>query len=152
MSISSEEPPSECPAEIGPPPYYHRSDRNICRKQDGLKTRSQLFPGVDGARAPLPPLARTEEEQRGTPRSGLPGAAAPSHGGNVALSDPTIIRQENPSSMRARGPPAGWLRPSCGDGTPAWQENLQRHDHVVAQCNSARFSPRIGRSRGFSRP
>jgi diadenosine tetraphosphate (Ap4A) HIT family hydrolase len=31
------------PAEIGPPPYYHRSDCNICRKQDGLKTGSELL-------------------------------------------------------------------------------------------------------------
>src|SRR6202050_3347020 len=30
-------------AEIGPPPYYHRSDCNICRKQDGLKTGSELL-------------------------------------------------------------------------------------------------------------
>jgi diadenosine tetraphosphate (Ap4A) HIT family hydrolase len=29
--------------EIGPPPYYHRSDCNICRKQDGLKTGSELL-------------------------------------------------------------------------------------------------------------
>jgi diadenosine tetraphosphate (Ap4A) HIT family hydrolase len=29
--------------EIGPPPYYHRSDCNICRKQDGLKTGSALL-------------------------------------------------------------------------------------------------------------
>lgn len=29
-------------AEIGPAPYYHRSDCNICRKQDGLKTGSAL--------------------------------------------------------------------------------------------------------------
>jgi hypothetical protein len=28
---------SEGSAEIGPPPYYHRSDCNICRQQDGLK-------------------------------------------------------------------------------------------------------------------
>src|SRR5271154_3204814 len=41
MSISSEKPSSERPAEIGPPPYYHRSDCNICRKQDDLKTGSQ---------------------------------------------------------------------------------------------------------------
>ena len=33
----------ERPAEIGPPPYYHRSDCNICRKQDGLETGSQLL-------------------------------------------------------------------------------------------------------------
>jgi diadenosine tetraphosphate (Ap4A) HIT family hydrolase len=30
-------------AEIGPPPYYHRSDCHICRKQDGLNTGSQLL-------------------------------------------------------------------------------------------------------------
>jgi diadenosine tetraphosphate (Ap4A) HIT family hydrolase len=34
---------SERQAEIGPPPYYHRSDCNICRKQDGLKTGSALL-------------------------------------------------------------------------------------------------------------
>src|SRR5271154_6583614 len=44
MSAPSEEKPSsERPAEIGPPPYYHRSDCNICRKQDGLKTGSALL-------------------------------------------------------------------------------------------------------------
>ena len=43
MSISSEKPSSERPAEIGPPPYYHRSDCNICRKQDDLKTGSELL-------------------------------------------------------------------------------------------------------------
>jgi diadenosine tetraphosphate (Ap4A) HIT family hydrolase len=29
--------------QIGPPPYYHRSDCHICRKQDGLKTGSELL-------------------------------------------------------------------------------------------------------------
>ena len=44
MSIfSAENRSSEGPAEIGPPPYYHRSDCNICRKQDGLKTGSELL-------------------------------------------------------------------------------------------------------------
>src|ERR1700733_12750170 len=43
MSVSSEKPSGEHPAEIGPPPYYHRSDCNICRKQDGLKTGSELL-------------------------------------------------------------------------------------------------------------
>jgi diadenosine tetraphosphate (Ap4A) HIT family hydrolase len=44
MSVSSgEKPSSERPVEIGPPPYYHRSDCNICRKQDGLRTGSQLL-------------------------------------------------------------------------------------------------------------
>ena len=43
MSTPSEGPSSERPAEIGPPPYYHRSDCNICRKQDGLKTGSKLL-------------------------------------------------------------------------------------------------------------
>jgi diadenosine tetraphosphate (Ap4A) HIT family hydrolase len=32
---------SEGSAEIGPPPYHHRSDCNICRHQDGLKTGSE---------------------------------------------------------------------------------------------------------------
>jgi hypothetical protein len=35
-------------AEIGPAPYFHRSDCNICRQQDGLKTGSELLD------APLP--------------------------------------------------------------------------------------------------
>jgi diadenosine tetraphosphate (Ap4A) HIT family hydrolase len=43
MSISSEKPSSERPTEIGRAPYYHRSDCNICRKQDGLKTGSELL-------------------------------------------------------------------------------------------------------------
>jgi diadenosine tetraphosphate (Ap4A) HIT family hydrolase len=34
---------SDGSAEIGPAPYYHRSDCNICRKQDGLKTGSALL-------------------------------------------------------------------------------------------------------------
>jgi diadenosine tetraphosphate (Ap4A) HIT family hydrolase len=34
---------SEGSAEISPPPYYHRSDCNICRKQDSLKTGSELL-------------------------------------------------------------------------------------------------------------
>jgi diadenosine tetraphosphate (Ap4A) HIT family hydrolase len=38
-----EQRPSERQAEIGPPPYYHRSDCNICRKQDDLKTGSELL-------------------------------------------------------------------------------------------------------------
>jgi diadenosine tetraphosphate (Ap4A) HIT family hydrolase len=40
MSVSSTE---QHPVEIGPAPYYHRSDCNICRKQDGLKTGSALL-------------------------------------------------------------------------------------------------------------
>src|SRR6202050_3957249 len=44
MSTSPEAPPSsEGSAEIGPPPYYHRSDCHICRKQDDLKTGSALL-------------------------------------------------------------------------------------------------------------
>src|ERR1700734_3881203 len=43
MPASSEQPSGERPAEVGPPPYYHRSDCNICRKQDGLKTGSKLL-------------------------------------------------------------------------------------------------------------
>jgi diadenosine tetraphosphate (Ap4A) HIT family hydrolase len=33
----------EGPARVGPPPYHHRSDCNICRKQDGVKTGSALL-------------------------------------------------------------------------------------------------------------
>jgi diadenosine tetraphosphate (Ap4A) HIT family hydrolase len=43
MSVSAEKPSGDPPVEIGPPPYYHRSDCNICRKQDGLKTGSELL-------------------------------------------------------------------------------------------------------------
>jgi diadenosine tetraphosphate (Ap4A) HIT family hydrolase len=44
VSVSSgEKQSSDGPVEIGPPPYYHRSDCNICRKQDGLKTGSELL-------------------------------------------------------------------------------------------------------------
>ena len=44
MSVSSgDKSSSEHPVEIGPPPYYHRSDCNICRKQDDLKTGSALL-------------------------------------------------------------------------------------------------------------
>jgi diadenosine tetraphosphate (Ap4A) HIT family hydrolase len=44
MSTQPEAPASsEAPVEIGPPPYFHRSDCNICRKQDGLKTGSALL-------------------------------------------------------------------------------------------------------------
>jgi diadenosine tetraphosphate (Ap4A) HIT family hydrolase len=44
MSTRPEAPAStDGSAEIGPPPYYHRSDCNICRKQDGLKTGSELL-------------------------------------------------------------------------------------------------------------
>jgi diadenosine tetraphosphate (Ap4A) HIT family hydrolase len=44
MSISSEENQSGEPQpEVGPPPYFHRSDCHICGKQDGLKTGSALL-------------------------------------------------------------------------------------------------------------
>jgi diadenosine tetraphosphate (Ap4A) HIT family hydrolase len=33
----------EGPGTVGPPPYYHRSDCHICRKQDGLQTGSALL-------------------------------------------------------------------------------------------------------------
>lgn len=39
---------SEGSVEIGPPPYFHRSDCNICRHQDGLKT------GFERLDAPIP--------------------------------------------------------------------------------------------------
>jgi diadenosine tetraphosphate (Ap4A) HIT family hydrolase len=42
MSVPSEKLSSD-PVEIGPAPYYHRADCNICRKQDGLKTGSALL-------------------------------------------------------------------------------------------------------------
>jgi hypothetical protein len=39
MSSSPEEKQSgERQAAVGPPPYFHRSDCNICRKQDDLRT------------------------------------------------------------------------------------------------------------------
>jgi diadenosine tetraphosphate (Ap4A) HIT family hydrolase len=44
MSTHPEAPESsEGSTEIGPPPYCHRSDCHICRKQDGLKTGSELL-------------------------------------------------------------------------------------------------------------
>jgi hypothetical protein len=44
MSTTPEAPAnSEGFAEIGPHPYYHRTDCNICRKQDGLRTGSELL-------------------------------------------------------------------------------------------------------------
>jgi diadenosine tetraphosphate (Ap4A) HIT family hydrolase len=48
MSVSSEKPSTERPAEIGPAPYYHRSDCNICRKQDGLKSSALLDAPIPG--------------------------------------------------------------------------------------------------------
>src|ERR1700727_1794370 len=36
-------PASDASVQIGPPPYFHRSDCHICRKQDGLKTGSALL-------------------------------------------------------------------------------------------------------------
>jgi diadenosine tetraphosphate (Ap4A) HIT family hydrolase len=44
MSTSPEAPASsEGSVEIGPPPYYHRSDCHICLLQDGLKTGSAVL-------------------------------------------------------------------------------------------------------------
>src|SRR5580704_13556179 len=48
MSVSSEKPSTERPAGIGPAPYYHRSDCNICRKQDGLKSSALLDAPIPG--------------------------------------------------------------------------------------------------------
>jgi diadenosine tetraphosphate (Ap4A) HIT family hydrolase len=42
--------------EIGPAPYYHRSDCHICLKQDGLKTGSELLD------APIPGGYIVEDE------------------------------------------------------------------------------------------
>ena len=160
--------PSTGSAETGPPPYYHRSDCHICRKQDGLKTGSALLDapipggyvveaehflvehaplqdssagtvivearrhlldfgemtptesaglgcdppparagdqgchrgparvlsGGDGARTPLPPLARAEEGRGRTWRGGVSRAAASSHclaqrGGRDLAQDPS---------------------------------------------------------------
>jgi diadenosine tetraphosphate (Ap4A) HIT family hydrolase len=36
---------SDGAVEIGPPPYFHHSNCNICRQQDGLKTGYQLLDG-----------------------------------------------------------------------------------------------------------
>jgi diadenosine tetraphosphate (Ap4A) HIT family hydrolase len=47
----------ESAVEIGPAPYYHRSDCNICRQQDGLKTGSELLDG------PRPRGSIFEDEQ-----------------------------------------------------------------------------------------
>ena len=47
---------------------------------------ARLFPGVDAALAPLPPLARTEEERGRTSGSGLSGAAVPSYSEAEAMS------------------------------------------------------------------
>jgi diadenosine tetraphosphate (Ap4A) HIT family hydrolase len=43
MSYPETSGPSAGSAGVGPPPYYHRSDCHICRKQDGLKTGSALL-------------------------------------------------------------------------------------------------------------
>jgi diadenosine tetraphosphate (Ap4A) HIT family hydrolase len=44
MSVSAGDKQSgEGPAEVGPPPYYHRPDCHICQKQDGLKTGKALL-------------------------------------------------------------------------------------------------------------
>jgi diadenosine tetraphosphate (Ap4A) HIT family hydrolase len=34
---------NEASVEIGPPPYFHRSDCKFCRKQDGLETGSTIM-------------------------------------------------------------------------------------------------------------
>jgi hypothetical protein len=43
--MSTNPAPESAEVEIGPPPYHHRSDCNICRQQDGLKTGSTLLDG-----------------------------------------------------------------------------------------------------------
>jgi diadenosine tetraphosphate (Ap4A) HIT family hydrolase len=43
FSIPEVKQSSDGPAEVGPPPYYHRPDCNICRKQDGIQTGSALL-------------------------------------------------------------------------------------------------------------
>ena len=69
MSVSSgEKPSSERPAEIGPPPYYHRPDCNICRKQDGLKTGYELL----DARRPGATSSKGSTSSPSTPRDRNP--------------------------------------------------------------------------------
>ena len=79
MSVSSGEKSSgEGSVEIGPPPYYHRSDCNICRKQDDLKTGSKLLdvprPGgyiVEGEHSsPSTPRCRSAARERSYSRPG----------------------------------------------------------------------------------
>ena len=51
MSTHPDAPASSAgPGQTGTAPYYHRSDCNICRQQDGLKTGSELLdaPSPDG--------------------------------------------------------------------------------------------------------
>jgi diadenosine tetraphosphate (Ap4A) HIT family hydrolase len=43
VSNPPEESRSTEQVDVGPAPYYHRSDCNICRKQDNLKTGSKLL-------------------------------------------------------------------------------------------------------------
>jgi diadenosine tetraphosphate (Ap4A) HIT family hydrolase len=40
---AASQPPDANAVEIGPAPYYHRSDCNMCKKQDGTKTGSALL-------------------------------------------------------------------------------------------------------------
>lgn len=42
--------------EIGPPPYRRRSDCNICRQEDGMKTGSELLISVGRAGSSSGPL------------------------------------------------------------------------------------------------
>ena len=85
MSNSSgENRSSQGQAEVGPAPYYHRSDCNICRKQDGLKTGSELLdvprPGgyiVEGEHflAEHAPLQESSAQDPRAVRALLPAAA-----------------------------------------------------------------------------
>jgi diadenosine tetraphosphate (Ap4A) HIT family hydrolase len=43
VTIPESSPTGESSAEVGPAPYFHRSDCNICRQQDGLQTGSALL-------------------------------------------------------------------------------------------------------------
>jgi hypothetical protein len=56
-------PSDEASAEIGPPPYYHRSECEICRQQDGLKTGSELLDA---------PAQRAHRRRRALPRRARP--------------------------------------------------------------------------------
>jgi diadenosine tetraphosphate (Ap4A) HIT family hydrolase len=56
MSTRPEAPGGDGAVQIGPAPYYHHSDCNICKKQDGLTTGSALLD------APIPGGYIVEDE------------------------------------------------------------------------------------------
>src|ERR1700733_13056501 len=99
MSTPSEGPSSERPAEIGPPPYYHRSDCNICRKQDGLKTGSELLdapiPGgyVDTATVIVVSTAAPESDAVSAPVRRQPERGSGCRAGGAGRLPPRLRRR-----------------------------------------------------------